>query len=176
MKSSSKNSQNCKELSKQYLWNATMHRKDSKSLLFRMRWSGIDNCYRLFFSDWFRNFLQKFTWMPCPSMWPKQFWSVQNGFHLTKLIWTWPNWFGLDHNDLVSTKMKWSQPKLIGQVQIVIFYQNESHLDLTNSFWSWPNHYGQVQINLVRPKSFWTDQNCFGHIERQGIRITSQYS
>ena len=28
--------------------------------------------------------------MPCPSMWPKQFWSVQNGFGLTKLIWTWP--------------------------------------------------------------------------------------
>ena len=28
--------------------------------------------------------------MPCPSMWPKQFWSVQNGFGLTKLIWTLP--------------------------------------------------------------------------------------
>ena len=28
--------------------------------------------------------------LPCPSMWPKQFWSVQNGFGLTKLIWTWP--------------------------------------------------------------------------------------
>ena len=27
--------------------------------------------------------------MPCPSIWPKQFWSVQNGFGLTKLIWTW---------------------------------------------------------------------------------------
>ena len=31
-----------------------------------------------------------FTLMPCPSMWPKQFWSVQNGIGLTKLIWTWP--------------------------------------------------------------------------------------
>ena len=28
--------------------------------------------------------------MPCPCMWPKQFCSVQNGFGLTKLIWTWP--------------------------------------------------------------------------------------
>jgi len=26
--------------------------------------------------------------MPCPSISPKQFWSVQNGFGLTKLIWT----------------------------------------------------------------------------------------
>ena len=25
--------------------------------------------------------------MPCPSILPKQFWSVQNGFSLTKLIW-----------------------------------------------------------------------------------------
>ena len=49
--------------------------------------------------------------MPCPSMWPKQFWSVQNGL-------VWPNWFGLDHNDLISTKMKWSRPKWTGQVQI----------------------------------------------------------
>ena len=24
--------------------------------------------------------------MPCPPMWPKQFWSVQNGFGLTKMI------------------------------------------------------------------------------------------
>ena len=45
------------------------------------------------------------TLMPCPSMWPKQFWSVQNGFGLTKLIWTWPYWFGLDQNEMVTTKM-----------------------------------------------------------------------
>ena len=99
--------------------------------------------------------------MPCPSMWPKQFWSVQNGFGLTKLI--------------------WSRPKWIGQVQIVIFYQYESQfgpdqfilvitisLWLCDQLWLWPNHYGQVQINLVRPKPFWTDQNCFCHIEGQG--------
>ena len=28
--------------------------------------------------------------VPCPSMWQKQFWLVQNGFGLTKLIWTSP--------------------------------------------------------------------------------------
>ena len=65
--------------------------------------------------------------------------------------------------------MKLSQPKRIGQVQIVIFYQNESQFG--------PDHFilvvtklsCQVQINLVTPKPFWTDQNCFGHIEGQGI-------
>ena len=77
--------------------------------------------------------------MPCPSTWPKWFWS--------------------DQIDLDLTIMIWSRPKRIGQVQIVIFYQNE--------FWLWPNHYGQVQFNLVRPKPFWSDQNCFGHIEGQ---------
>ena len=82
-------------------------------------------------------------------MWPKQFWSVQNGFVLT-------NWFGLGHKDLVSNKMKWSQPKWIGQVQIVIFYQNESHLDLTNSFRSWPFHFVRDQIIMVKSISIWS--------------------
>ena len=97
--------------------------------------------------------------------------SYALSFYVTKTVLVGPNWFGLDHNDLVSTKMKWSRPKWIGQVQIVIFYQNESHLDLTNSFWSWPFHFGRDQINLVRPKPFWTDQNCFGHIEGQSINL-----
>ena len=95
------------------------------------------------------------------------------------MVLVWPIQFGLDHNDLVSTKMKWSRPKWIGQVQIVIFYQNESHLDLTNSFWLWPFHFGQDQIIMVKSKSiwsgqnlFWTDQNSFGHIEGQGIKLT----
>ena len=56
---------------------------------------------------------------------------------------------------MVETKMNF-------QVQIVIFYQNEMHLDLTNSFWSSPNQFGQTKIILE-------DQNCFGHIEEQGI-------
>ena len=60
----------------------------------------------------------------------------QNSFVQSKMVLVWPNWFGLDLNDLVMTKMKWSLSKWIGQVQIVIFYKNESHLDMTNSFWS----------------------------------------
>ena len=51
--------------------------------------------------------------MPCPSMWPKQFWLVQNDFGLTKLIWTWPWWFGHDQNEMVMTKMNWSGPNVI---------------------------------------------------------------
>ena len=90
------------------------------------------------------------------------FLCVQNSYGRSKMVLVWPNWFGLDHNDLVSTKMKWSQPKWIGQVQIVIFYQNESHLDLTNSFWSWPFHFGRDQIIMVKSKSIWSDQNHFG--------------
>ena len=47
--------------------------------------------------------------MPCPSMWPKQFWLVQNGFGLTKLdltimIWSRPKWNGHDQNELVRFK------------------------------------------------------------------------
>jgi hypothetical protein len=83
-----------------------------------------------------------------------------------------------DQIDLELTIMIWSRPKRIVQVQVVIFYQNESQfgpdqfiLVVTISLGLCPNHYGQVQINLVRPKSFWTDQNCFGHIEGQGINV-----
>ena len=102
--------------------------------------------------------------VPCPSMWQKQFWSVQklqNSFGLTKLIhFGRKSHFGLDHNDLVTTKMKWSRPKWIGQVKSDIFYQNESQfgpdqfiLVVTISFWSRPNHYGQVQINFGPTKT-----------------------
>ena len=97
-------------------------------------------------------------------------------FYVAKTVLVGPKWFWSDQIDLDFTIMIWSWPKWIGQVQIVILYQNESQfgpdqfiLVMTFSFWSWPNHYGQVQINLVRPKPFWTDQNCFGHIEGQGI-------
>ena len=55
--------------------------------------------------------------MPCPSKSPKQFWSVQNGFGLTKIdlvptimIWSWPKWIGRDQNESVTTKMNWSGP------------------------------------------------------------------
>ena len=99
--------------------------------------------------------------MPCPSMWPKQFWSDQIDMDLTIMIWLWPKWIGHNQNDLVGSKL-------------VLLIYHSSNLDLTNSFWSWPNHYGQVQINLVRPKPFWTNQNCFGHIEGQGISHQQQ--
>ena len=80
----------------------------------------------------------------------------QNSFGRSKMVLVWPNWFGLDHNDLVTTKMKWSRPKWIGQVQIMIFYQNESHLVVTKLLWSSPNWFGQTKTILDRPKQFWS--------------------
>ena len=51
--------------------------------------------------------------MPCPSMWPKPFWLVQNGFGLTKFIWSRPKWHGHDQNEMVTTKMNWLGPNVI---------------------------------------------------------------
>jgi hypothetical protein len=102
------------------------------------------------------------TQMPCPSMWPKQFWLVQNGFGWSKMVLVWQNWFGLDHNDLATTKMKWSRPKWIGQVKMWFILVENHNLDLTNSFLLWPFHFGRDQIIIVKSKSIWSDQNHFG--------------
>ena len=68
-------------------------------------------------------------------MWPKQFWSVQNGFgqnqidlDLTIMIWSRPKWNGHDQNELVRSKF----------------------------------HFGRDQIIMVKSKSIWSDQNHFG--------------
>ena len=92
--------------------------------------------------------------MPCPSMWPKQFWSIQNGFGLTKFIWTWPKWNGHDQNKLVRYKL-W-------------FILVENH-NLDHHFGRDHFIFGREQIITVKSKSIWLDQNCFGHIEGQGI-------
>ena len=76
------------------------------------------------------------------------------------MVLVWPNWFGLDHNDLVLTKMKWSRPKWIGQVQIVIFYHNGSHLGLSQV--TWPIYFGCDHFILVVTKSLWSSPNQFG--------------
>ena len=64
-----------------------------------------------------------------------------------------------DQIDLELTIMIWSRPKRIVQVQVVIFYQNESQfgpdqfiLVVTISFWSWPFHFGRDQIIMVKSK------------------------
>jgi hypothetical protein len=117
--------------------------------------------------------------MPCPSMWPKQFWSDQIDLDFTIMIWPrpkwnaqvqiWfvlvenhnldltktvlvgPKWFWSDQIDLDLTIMIWSRPKWIGQVQIVIFYLNESH------------HFGRDHFILVVIKSL--IKNQFGQIK-----------
>ena len=51
--------------------------------------------------------------MPCPSMWPKQFWSVQIVIHFGR-----KSQFGPDQFILVVTISFWSRPNHYGQVQI----------------------------------------------------------
>ena len=82
--------------------------------------------------------------MPCPSMWPKLFWLVQNGFGLTKLIWTWPLLFGLDQNEMVTTKMNLSGPNCDS-------FSHCLDLDLNNlltrrKFWRIPGMLGNYAI------------------------------
>ena len=71
------------------------------------------------------------TVMPCPSMWPKQFWSVQNDFL--------PKWitFGPDHFILVVTLLFWSWPNHYGQVQI--------NLVRPKPFWTDQNCFGHIE-------------------------------
>ena len=95
--------------------------------------------------------------LPCPSMWPKQFWSAQIDLDLTIMIWSWPKCNGPNQNELVWSNL-WFSTKI------------NHNLDLTNSFWLWPFHFGRNQIIMVKSKSIWTDQNCFGHIKGQGIK------
>ena len=47
-------------------------------------------------------------------------------FYVTKTVLVGPKLFWSEQIDLDLTIMIWSQPKWIGLVQIVIFYQNES--------------------------------------------------
>ena len=84
----------------------------------------------------------------------------QNSFGRSKMVLVRPNWFGLNLSDLVTTKMKWSQPKWIGQIQIVIFYHNESHLDLTNSFWSWPKLFWSHRRTRLRQRILQQSDQC----------------
>ena len=102
------------------------------------------------------NFLQTLEdkiLMPCPSMWPKQFWSVQIGFGLTKLLWTWPKWIGHHQNELVGSKLDlwyisfwlkktiWTRP--------IHFSRDQFILVVTKSLWSGPNQCGQTKTVLV---------------------------
>ena len=74
---------------------------------------GIDNCSGAWYSGL----------MPCPSICPKRFWTVQiilleyqiiknspekSNLKPTKMIWTHPKWFGHDQNNLYQSKTIWT--------------------------------------------------------------------
>ena len=73
-----------------------------------------------------------FRLMPRPSMWPKQFWSVQTGFGLTKMNWSGQMWF-----ILVMTISFWLWPNHYGQVQI--------NLVRPRPFWTVQNCFGHIE-------------------------------
>ena len=103
--------------------------------------------------------------MPCPSMGPKWFWTVQIilvEFQLfwmcpicfgwdqiilarfkKSLIWTWPKWFGPDQNKLDLTETNWTPPKLL------VLDQND--LDGPKSFWTHrrTRHYSVWDLKTV---------------------------
>ena len=89
------------------------------------------------------------TWMPCPSIGPKWFWTVQIVLHGYKLFWSGPNCFGCVQIILVGFKLDF-----YGQIFII---------------WTFPNWFGPDQNeldptkwlvldqnDLDSPKSFWT--------------------
>ena len=80
--------------------------------------------------------------MPCPSMWPKQFWSDQIDLDLTLMIWSRPKWNGQDQNELVRSKL-WFSTKM-------------------NHIWTWPIHFGPDHFILVVTKSLRSSPNQFG--------------
>ena len=124
--------------------------KVKKCVVIKKNKSNLLKCKQLFLQCW----KKRITWclsslMPCPSMWPKQFWSDQIDMDLTIMIWLWPKWIGHNQNDLVGSKL-------------VLLIYHSSNLDPTNSFWSWPIYFGRDQIIMVRSKSIWSDHNHFG--------------
>ena len=82
--------------------------------------------------------------MPCPSMGPKLFWTVQ-------II-------------LIKYQLFWTCPIHFGQVQIIKISPEKSNLTLTK------NALGPDQNNWYSTKMIWSVQNHFGAIEGQGTK------
>jgi hypothetical protein len=91
--------------------------------------------------------------MPCPSIGPKLFWTVQ-------IV-------------LVGSKSFWLGPNHFGQVQIIAFWSNFYNLDLSKMIWTKPKQIGSVQNDWYSTKIIWTVQNNFGPIEGRGISLTT---
>ena len=92
--------------------------------------------------------------MPCLSMGPKWFWTVQIVFVGSNLFWSGPNHFG--------------------QVQIINISPEKSNLNQTKMILSQPKQFGPNQNNLDSPKSFWTHRRTMQDwIFRQGTSVNS---
>ena len=83
------------------------------------------------------------SFMPCPSIGPKLFWTVQ-------IV-------------LVGSKSFWLGPNHFGQVQIKFFWTTFYNLDLSKIIWTRPKCFGLDQNDLV------VQNHYFGPIEGQGI-------
>ena len=89
--------------------------------------------------------------MPCPSIGPKWFWTLQivlGGYKLFRL-----------------------GPNNFGQVKIRFFWTNFYNLDLCNMIWVLPKWIGPAQNDWYLTKMIWKVQNHFGPIEGQNIRL-----
>jgi hypothetical protein len=83
--------------------------------------------------------------MPCPSLGPKLFWTVQ-------II-------------LVEYQSFWTCPIRFKQVQIKKICPEKSDLNLTKMIWTQPNQIELDQNNLYLSKTISMVQNNFGPIE-----------
>ena len=96
--------------------------------------------------------------MPCPSMDPKWFWTVQI------ILVESTKHFGWVQFVLVGYKSFWTGPNYKN-------YPRKFNLDLTKMIWTRPNQIGPVQNYWYLTKMIWTVQNNFGPIEGKGIII-----
>ena len=96
--------------------------------------------------------------MPCPSMGPKWFWTVQIVLVGYKMFWLSPNHYGRGQIILNRSKL-WK------------ISTEKSNLNLTKMIWTQPKRFGHDQNIFSVTKTIWTVQNHFGPIEGQGMRI-----
>ena len=92
--------------------------------------------------------------MPCPSLGPKRFWSVQFVLDGSNLFW------------LVQTILDGSE--VFWTCFLCLFWTGQKCFDQSKMVWIDQNELNQSKTN-------WTDQNRFGPIEGQGINFMSTH-
>ena len=110
---------------------------------------------KVFFSSWNKEKLLlklvvQRTLMPCPSMGPKWFWTIQIILVEYQLYWTGPIRFGQAQIILDMSKL-WKKI-----VQKSLIWPWPKWYEPTKTIWTKPKQFVPVQNNLDGPKSFWT--------------------